>query len=407
MNKLSLTIYLLILGLLNSCVSKIGAISQQQVTADDLLISEKTDLTLKTNLVPSEINRDLEILIYALQTGYGGRKYIDQTAFQSAITKLQDLNLNASVFTSSELFCNELDKVLLQIPDNHLHARTRQLGLTKLRTNSERKATVDPNVLTVKNKNWSVETRNLGQKKVGIIAITSFPDHHDEAWKGFKESVDSVLPSITALIIDLRGNGGGSDVMGRWLASRLIGKAVSSPYESVIKSRTPTTFALAINNRILKYIDLTEKNKPIPQYLTDSITEYKDLYKKANKGEILPEEIVPILYDVEVKPIPFGKPIYVLIDSECASSCESTVEFFENQTNVKTVGENTAGSVHFGNIGHVVLPNSHIIVQIATDFWKYKDGRYIEKMGYKPTISVTPGHNAMNKALTDAGGTQK
>jgi hypothetical protein len=403
MNKLSLSLatYLLILGLLSSCITKIGAVSQHQITADDLLLSEKADLTLKTNLLPPEVNRDLDILIYALQTGYGGRKYVDQNTFQSVITKLQALKLNAGVLTSTELFCNEIDKVLLELPDNHLHARTRQLGLSKLRTDSERKATVGLNVLAVKNKNWSIETRNLGKIKIGIIAITSFPDHHDEAWIGFKDSLDSILPSISALIIDLRGNGGGSDVMGRWLASRLIGKSVNSPYESVIKSRTPTTFALSINNRILKYIGLSEKNKPIPQYLTESITEYKDLYKKANKGEIPPEEIMPILYDIEVNPLPFAKPIYVLVDSECASSCESTVEFFENQANVRTVGENTAGSVHFGNVAHVVLPNSHIIVQIATDFWKYKDGRYIEKIGYRPKLSVAPGKNAMDAALAE------
>jgi C-terminal processing protease CtpA/Prc len=77
------------------------------------------------------------------------------------------------------------------------------------------------------------------------------------------------------------------------------------------------------------------------------------------------------------------------------------VEFFENQNNVKNVGENTEGSVHFGTVGHVVLPNSHIIVQIATDFWKYIDGRYIEKIGYKPTISVAPGYNAMGAALAE------
>ncbi len=95
------------------------------------------------------------------------------------------------------------------------------------------------------------------------------------------------------------------------------------------------------------------------------------------------------------------KPIYILIDGDCASSCESTVDFFEYNTLVKTVGENTAGYIHFGNNGSVFLKNSGIQLQMAMSYNSYLDGRFIEKTGITPKIKVPKGKNAMDFAWSD------
>jgi len=83
-----------------------------------------------------------------------------------------------------------------------------------------------------------------------------------------------------------------------------------------------------------------------------------------------------------------------LIDADCASSCESTTDAFENNTLVKTVGENTAGYVHFGNSGGVILKNSGIRLQVAISYNSYLDGRFIEKVGITPKIPVPAGSDA-------------
>ncbi len=62
------------------------------------------------------------------------------------------------------------------------------------------------------------------------------------------------------------------------------------------------------------------------------------------------------------------------------------------------MGENTGGYLHFGNLGTLVLPNSGIVIQIATDFWKYKDGRYLEGIGYEPKIPIKSGTDALEVA---------
>ena len=95
------------------------------------------------------------------------------------------------------------------------------------------------------------------------------------------------------------------------------------------------------------------------------------------------------------------KPIYILIDSVCGSSCESTVDFFEYNPLVKTVGENTAGYIHFGNNGNVFLKNSGVNLQMAVSYNSYLDGRFIEKKGIVPKIAVPKGSNAMDFAWLD------
>jgi hypothetical protein len=76
------------------------------------------------------------------------------------------------------------------------------------------------------------------------------------------------------------------------------------------------------------------------------------------------------------------------------------LEAFEAHPYVTTIGENTGGFVQFGNMGQVVLPNSKIVVQMATDFSRYKDGRSVEKIGYAPKRKVPIDGDALQVALS-------
>jgi hypothetical protein len=73
----------------------------------------------------------------------------------------------------------------------------------------------------------------------------------------------------------------------------------------------------------------------------------------------------------------------VLIDAECESSCESTLEGLQLHPNVKTLGENTRGMIHFTNEGKIQLPESHLFVRMATKFNDYE--QFIERSAMSPT----------------------
>ena len=65
------------------------------------------------------------------------------------------------------------------------------------------------------------------------------------------------------------------------------------------------------------------------------------------------------------------------------------------------MGENTVGSIHFGNNGTVVLKNSGVFAYISISYNQYYDGRFIEKIGITPKIKVPSGQDAMSYAWKD------
>jgi len=107
-----------------------------------------------------------------------------------------------------------------------------------------------------------------------------------------------------------------------------------------------------------------------------------------------------------VKRVHALKPVFILQDRGCASSCESSIDFFEYVDHVKRVGENTAGFVHFGNMGFTMLPISVIQVNIASTFNTYRDGRFIEMTGIKPDIAVPAGEDAYSFLVDYISGTR-
>ncbi len=92
------------------------------------------------------------------------------------------------------------------------------------------------------------------------------------------------------------------------------------------------------------------------------------------------------------------------MDRWCASSCESTIQFFEYNTPAKKVGEHTAGFLHFANGGLLILPNSGIRFQMASGYYSYLDGVFREKKGILPDIQVPEGENALDWAVNDFTG---
>jgi hypothetical protein len=155
-----------------------------------------------------------------------------------------------------------------------------------------------------------------------------------------------------------------------------------------------------VNNTLLQIRRLEAKHEPVPDYLHKRLDEQRRSFDAALAGRLPPEieEHLPagVPFDAAKG---FDRPVYVLVDRGCASSCESTLDAFERHPEVITVGENTGGFIHFGNMGMAVLPRSGIVVQLATDFWKYDDGRYLEKIGIAPKLRVSAGGDAMTAAL--------
>lgn len=395
--KIKMEFFLVSLILLTGC-STIRS-EKKELNPQDLILRDNVDLKDRAVLEINEIKEDVRLLVYALENAYGGRKYVDQAKYNHAIAELEKIKHNVGTKLSSVELRDLIDNILLKIPDGHLHIRSQQSGFSKAREDLERKPQVGRNIYLNKKIPWRLNYVFLKTKKIPVISITKFLDHKDEKWGGFKESVESIM-NYSEIIIDFRGNGGGDDTMGHWLASRLLGDKRASPLESTILSNTSSTAAIALNTVKLKILGLKIRNEKVPQYLNDKLSEkekryYTLLQNKENNEKNVSET------DLSIKNlgIPFKGKVYLLFDAECASSCESTIDDFENVKNVTTVGENTAGDIHFGNMGMIVLPHSQLITQMATDYWKYKNGRFLELIGHTPDIKVEKCGDAFSAAL--------
>lgn len=94
----------------------------------------------------------------------------------------------------------------------------------------------------------------------------------------------------------------------------------------------------------------------------------------------------------------YPKPVLVLVDAACASSCEGTVLYVKSHPQAVVIGEPTGGYVHFGDTGTLFLPHSHLQVSVPTKYFRI-EGNFYERSGITPDIPVEAGTDALDVAL--------
>lgn len=93
----------------------------------------------------------------------------------------------------------------------------------------------------------------------------------------------------------------------------------------------------------------------------------------------------------------WSKPIVLVVDKMCHSSCESMIEVLGDLPNTIIIGTHSGGTLRFGNVGATALPNSKILVCSGWTSFDYLGG-VPEGLGYEPTYCAT-GEN-LTKAAT-------
>jgi len=362
-------------------------------TSDNLIISDQATLNFADKLSEDQVAEDINFLIFALSNGYGGRQYVPGDSFSQAITALKGISKPATVAE----FHDRIDESLFIIPDNHMTAYYMGNVSKKRRSQNELDiGHVGANNIKDTKKNWETRIDRVGKKKVLYISITEFPDSDNDVWAGFIASASALKEKADAIVIDLRGNSGGDDTKGMELAELLFGHPFEHPIIKQYRSQTPETLALAVTKIKVGMINKKKQKVEIPPYLVKEFENTEEQYKLALSGQLPPEYIrTGKGGGKRSDPITgFKKPIYILMDRVCASSCEFTIAAFEWNEHVKKVGENTNGTFHFSNVGMAVLPNSKIKVNIPTQYSEYYDHRFIERIGLTPDIKVSAGDDA-------------
>lgn len=368
----------------------------RQWKSADLVLSDETtveSITFPQLMTSSKVADDIDFLIYVLKNGYGGRNYAPEDSFAEAIEALRAIPASIGL---SELH-QKIDESLFIIPDNHL--RCYYLGrVSKRRQDYEDKSkgNVGRNNISDPSKIWETRIDRVGNKKVLYISIVRFPSSESDIWKGFISSVSSQMKKSDSIVIDLRGNSGGDDAVGMELAEVLFGHPIEHPIKRQYRRQSPEVMALAINRYVVDLMNIKYDGQKVPDYLVRELKESKERYLKAAQKEIPPELIrTDKGTGNRFTPITgYKKPIYILMDRSCGSSCEFTIAAFEWNKYVKKVGENTNGSFHFSNAGTAVLPNSKFRVIVPSQYNEFYDQRFIERIGFSPDVKVPSGEDA-------------
>jgi C-terminal processing protease CtpA/Prc len=224
----------------------------------------------------------------------------------------------------------------------------------RLKNVSNKKNFIPP---LVKHSPRTLSLQFLPQYACAVLQIKSFSDYLiRKDGQEIETYIDSTFAEIRKrgvknLIIDIRGNGGGSIGNGEYLFSYLTDKPfrVAKSYE--------------VKSIPLKYWDFSgvkdSEGKPIELK--------QEEFVRTQEGAFRIKEDYHAIQERYPKPNAFNGEVYVLIDGlvgSQASSFASTVDHFKRGT---TIGEETGGNYN-GNTGgtfaNLILPHSNLQIQM-------------------------------------------
>lgn len=393
--KMSFGFTVSILFALSACTSpgkrEGTSIKSGELTASKLFVEPKSSKDIPEGLQHSEIEEDLQILSYALENAYIGKRFIEKSLFDKTLSELWQIPNSGSYPMPLREFAERIDEALLNLPDSHIQSQSKYgISMARLRVMEERGPGVGENIAAKSEKPWRMTSVKTKSGRVPVLGISRLPTSEDRGWQGFKSSVPSWLNGHYA-ILDLRRNSGGDDTLPIWLSDRVAGKG-TSPYKFRFTRKTPEANAILINmarNQIASYKG--EGPKSLTNWLKWLTQEYEN--SLASSSDQL--ERTDFASSKETSEKPYEGQIFVLTDRYCVSSCETAVKAFKKSQRVRTVGTSTGGFFHFGNLGYIELPHSRILIEMGTSYFELDDGSFIEKVGIKPDIEVPTGQDAL------------
>lgn len=213
--------------------------------------------------------------------------------------------------------------------------------------------------------------------KTNLFTIKSFNGNYRRLIDSLIIANDSLLRHTENLIIDLRGNGGGSDYahypLHKYLYTNpytIYGMEVYTSKDNIDKFR-----ALAVNPNI----------KPNEQ---EDYRKWIALMEQHPNQFYSREQTVFMSDTLEV--LPFPKRVAVLIDKDCASATEQfLIEPVLNSKKATIYGQASAGIKDYSNLHWLAIPNTPFELNYPTTRSKRVDlGLGIDNKGVQPNVKL-------------------
>lgn len=292
-----------------------------------LLIKGELDL----NISKAEFLSDIDCLFDALREAYGLYDYFGHEAFMKAKDEILT-KLDAIPFDGSCAVRIVQDTFASFIKDGHFAILSGVSVPDELETIEAEPDTSD------------FAIRHTSLHGIPMIQCRKFYFDTPEEQAELEEFSRSFprYQNDDPLIIDVRDNGGGSDIYFWDFFKGLFGAEPDFPCSFV------------------------QRYSPL----------YRE-YREANHWEQEGAESE----DCDGVTIKSPKQMYILVNEKTASSAESAVAYLKTVENALVVGTHTAGCYSCGNCMMIYLPNSHLPVYFGTGMVLYEKTRNIDAEG--------------------------
>lgn len=336
-------------------------------------------------------SKDIDVLIHQLKFAYIGEGFLPSNEFDHAIKELT--KLKGSNLKNADDFCSKVGAILDHVSDGHLNVRGDKGYCTK---KLELKGKVGENIMPNETKSAYNIKHISHPKNISILGITHFHSPQDSRWNGIKPAISKSMQS-DAIIFDLRGNSGGNSSMIKNISRWLLNNSVKHSKKKVYRMNTIESWTAYRNN--IKTIEerVKRSGNDVSHFKEDYDLINESITKVKNKNS--PRLLVKEFKKPELGKLNFEGDIYILTDRRCGSSCEHAVELLKFHPKSKTVGDNTAGLIHFGQMASVTLPDSGITINLSTQYFEGFEEGFFELKGYEPDIRVPDGVDALDYLL--------
>lgn len=227
----------------------------------------------------------------------------------------------------------------------------------------------------------NVETKIIKDKEVAYLKISSLNYFNIESdFKIIYPFLQNVK-DYKALIIDIRGNGGGDDRYWATIAGMLINKPMHETLYAAIRggSFTEQFFKCRTNNNYSDFAPISDIDKEGLKKLPPEVkTDFKYYFKWTT--DISPNN-----------PVGFKGKIYILTDGYVFSSAEAFAVFAKATGFATLVGEKTGGDGIGDDPAVCMLPNSGYVFRFTKQMGLCPDGSCDFESKTEPDIKVSAG----------------
>lgn len=219
------------------------------------------------------------------------------------------------------------------------------------------------------------------EKHTAYMKISSFELGNYEADKAILTDFYSQIGDVPNLIIDLRGNSGGSDVYWKELLVQPNAKEryISQRYYLFCPNETTKTYLSAVG---IQQEDISVLPEPF-------FSRYRDRFSYCTTDRTAFEAVDN----------PYRGRIWVLIDEKVYSASENFVMFCKNTGFATLVGTATGGDGGIADPLLVALPNSGLIIRFSIFYGLNADGSGNEAKGTTPDITIAEDGDALEECF--------